>query len=129
MNIVALNAALDWIEANPDQHNQGEWRCGTGMCLAGVVCHLDPDTAWYSHADDYTDVLCMDHERAAAEVVRVAEATPTGVGALLLTIPFRASQILGINGGYEGLFAPDNTLTDLREMATELAGHHAKVPA
>jgi hypothetical protein len=43
--LVRLDAALAWIEANPERHQQQSWArrregCGTAFCLAGVVAHL-----------------------------------------------------------------------------------------
>lgn len=42
--LARLDAALAWIDAHPEQHDQGMWfvrnECGTTMCLAGVVAHL-----------------------------------------------------------------------------------------
>ena len=41
MNLDKLDAAIEWIEAHPEQHDQAyynaEQDCGTTMCLAGVI--------------------------------------------------------------------------------------------
>lgn len=45
MNLDKLDAAIAWIEANPQLHDQADpfakRACGTTMCLAGVLCFLD----------------------------------------------------------------------------------------
>jgi len=34
-NTYLADATIGAIEANPESHNQGDWRCETGMCFAG----------------------------------------------------------------------------------------------
>jgi hypothetical protein len=34
-NIEALKKTRDFIKANPDQHDQESWHCGTSACIAG----------------------------------------------------------------------------------------------
>lgn len=57
MNLDKLDAAIAWIEAHPEQHDQGDpfakRECGTTACLAGVLCLIDgwePD--WRPGEDD-----------------------------------------------------------------------------
>lgn len=51
MNLDKLDAAIEWIEAHPEQHDQGDpfarRECGTTACLAGILCLLDGwEPAW-----------------------------------------------------------------------------------
>lgn len=43
-NIALLKTTLDFIQANPDKHDQADWvevnRCGTTMCFAGHAAAL-----------------------------------------------------------------------------------------
>ncbi|WP_123788282.1 hypothetical protein [Phytoactinopolyspora halophila] len=38
--------ALEAIKANPDRHKQDEYRCKTGMCLAGWMAEVAEDVTW-----------------------------------------------------------------------------------
>jgi hypothetical protein len=39
-NVGALQQVVDYLRANPDKHNQGEWVCGTTGCIAGWAVAL-----------------------------------------------------------------------------------------
>lgn len=39
-NIEALKKTRDFIKANPDQHSQESWHCGTSACIAGHAALL-----------------------------------------------------------------------------------------
>ena len=45
---------LDYIKAHPEDWNQGEWRCSTGMCYAGWLVTLAGGT-WKNQADNDYD--------------------------------------------------------------------------
>lgn len=44
LNLPLINKTLDYIRANPDEHDQSEWAkttdCGTTMCFAGTAVFL-----------------------------------------------------------------------------------------
>lgn len=40
LNVSLLDLTMATINYNPEQHYQGSWRCGTGMCFAGWAAQL-----------------------------------------------------------------------------------------
>lgn len=123
INLEKLDAAIAYIEANPTEWKQDTWfyrgdgGCGTAACLAGTIAILDgwTPTDWQVCGGGY--------DSAAAEkggTVRV-------VGAV-------AREILGIGPEHvnddgdelgEVLFAPYNTVDDIKQIRDEIAeGQH-----
>lgn len=71
MNLDKLDAAIEWAEAHPEQHDQGDpfakAECGTTSCLAGILCLLDGwQPSWDDEEDDYTYYAQKDGERRNA---------------------------------------------------------------
>lgn len=113
-------------------HQQSDWRCDTGMCLAGWICTLTGAT-WFQ--DDPS-------QRAAAYVLADKDDWPgyvtTGSEVLGLDCPadrreerlihaqHRARRLLGfepsITRGTHPLFRGDHSLEDITELAVEQFG-------
>lgn len=119
MNVEPLDAAIAWIEKNPEQHDQSIWFCTTGMCVAGVICHLDPNTrippvrANYNAGflvlvtDDLNKEYLVEVSERAAQILDVDEEyLNDGLHAGLRYIP--------------GLFAGGNTINDIHEIRDQL---------
>lgn len=114
-DIERLDRALAWIEAHPEQHDQGVWardvgadgkvNCGTAMCLAGwVVAQEDPD-ATFIRDDIDTQMPGMMHS-----TVR------TGAGDVE-SVEDLAGRLLDVTPGQrEALFSAGNTIEDLKAM-------------
>lgn len=55
-DVAAMRRTYDWIQAHPDQHNQGQWMCGTSACWAGWTVLLERgDERVALRADDLID--------------------------------------------------------------------------
>lgn len=129
INVGLLKETLAHIEANPQEWEQGAWRCKTGMCFAGHAAALAGGQWLFPNAeeldedglggdamvamvptpaeiaDGYTQ-LYEDEKRAPVEVIFAAD---------------RARRVLGLTSGERSrLFAGNNTLTDLRRIVAEL---------
>lgn len=75
MNLDKLDAAIAWIEAHPDQHDQGDpfakRECGTTACLAGILCLLDGwKPAWEDDDDDAYFALKNGEKRNAMRLAQ-----------------------------------------------------------
>lgn len=153
LNIELLRAAVAWVESEEAKGDGGSWEqgvwaegipteetvevpdspypfekidCGTGMCLAGWVCHIAGDTfvARSSKVDDYAN------EGLPIEVSDVVDFE----GRKHL-IPSRALALLGLESSgitevddmgeaFWDLFEGDNDVEDIRHIATLIAAEH-----
>jgi len=87
--------AIKAIETNPNEWEQGMWRCGTSMCFAGWVAHMAGAT-WATNdrcSEDYLMVITPDDRKMA--------------------VPAFALEQLGISSATL-LFLGDNTLETLK---------------
>lgn len=117
INLEKLDAALTWIEENPERHDQSVWyaesenyTCGTAMCLAGALVHLE--------GFEFV-IITGDYGRGAAHCRK----EPTG-GAIL--IDHAAKGILGAVTedeieAIDHLFAGVNSLDTLKQMRDAIA--------
>lgn len=105
-----LDAALAYIEAYPDEHEQRTWAwstpCGTTYCLAGhVVVQAGAEIRWRPFDDDsFRDAEFCTYQGDQRVIAGLA------------------GELLGVD--YEDaddLFAAVNTLADLRLIRDELA--------
>jgi hypothetical protein len=120
-----LDEAIDQIELHAkaaekggvSQWDQGSWRCGSGMCLAGWVDQL-AGGQWLTKADednpdDYEDYLSAEPDDLADDV----EDTPHGKA---VHARERALRLLGLDDDYanadDSLFSADNTVEDIRSI-------------
>jgi hypothetical protein len=128
IDIERLDRALAYIEAHPEQHNQGVWLsspvpkvdCGTAACLAGwVMLQEYPEAVFeqdrYDHGPTYSKVREPYGEQMDVEAT--------------------ARKLLGLDHGQAGvLFAPENDLAALKRLRNVLAtdpqaSHEALVDA
>ncbi len=111
LNAALLRKTLEHIEAHPETWKQDYWRCESGLCFAGTACDLDGGE-WALPGQGtnpgWAELLVAREGEPGDETWCV---TPNRVHART-----RAQQILGITEAEaETLFAPENTLDDLRE--------------
>lgn len=120
-----LDGAIAAIAADPRWWRQGEWRCGTGMCLAGHIAvraggrWLNTEVA-HNEADAY---LVPEPEDAPIDVTETwtrPDGCRDGVHAAS-----RALRLIGLPPFEDGgLFDAGNTVEDLRRRAAEVKGLH-----
>lgn len=113
-----LDAALEWIKLNPEQHDQSVWwrdtGCGTAMCLAGQIAWAD---GWRPPNENEEDVRDMRSPGGLAVAVRgeeralVQDAALEALGVYLDDDPYWAVR---------DMFGQDHTLVDLLRMRDEL---------
>lgn len=117
-NAPLARKVLEHIEAHPETHDQGEWRCSTGMCVAGWTAELD-GAVWARPAND---------PDGHAIFVRSGSRRPGDVGALIdghpcVTVREHATGALGLDR-YQAtvLFGAHNTAADCRRILEDIAG-------
>ena len=109
LDIPLARKTLEHIEAHPEEWNQGDWICESGMCYAGHAAHL-----------------------AGAELVgALATFTAYAFGPESergIHVSDYARRVLGLGDGEaQRMFYGENTLEDLRGMveSLETKGHLA----
>ena len=125
-DVVRLDKAIEQIRLHPETWKQGEWRCRTGMCLAGHIVEQNGDQ-WATGP-----------EHRFGDMVLVPEGTPGSASAedfqgqyrtVLPVIPkgmswmkaeTRANSLLRLFGNHS-LFASDNTLEEIMEYRDMMA--------
>ena len=104
LNVDLLDRTLAYIEAHPDEHDQGTWRCGTAMCFAGHAAVLDGGV-WAGPEHD--ELVAMRED--PAEVRRLSS-----IGEVV-HVEDRARRVLGLTGEEAyALFYRAATLDDVR---------------
>lgn len=103
-NVPLLRKVLEHIEAHPQEWEQSEWRCETGMCFAGTCVDI-LGAKWAYPADindtDLAALIEWDGERRTCWDVARSE--------------------LGLTDDQVGrLFRAENTLDDLRRYVAAL---------
>jgi hypothetical protein len=105
-NVPLLRQTMAHIEASPQEWNQGNWRCETGLCFAGHAALLADGTWTHPYSRDLDEWL--------AELIT----TPGGDAQ---PVKDYASHVLGLEiGEADRLFMGNNTLDDLRHIVNEL---------
>lgn len=102
--------ALKEIENRPEEWNQENWRCGTGMCFAGFVAEL-AGARWATknwRANAGYEVVAPDGER-----MTVAQFAARALG-------FDQKEYECGNAGMIDLFSALNTRENLRHLIDEL---------
>lgn len=129
--LALLNEAIEQIELQEaagikSEWNQGEWRCGTGMCLAGWIAQL-AGGKWLTEAiaPDYED----DPNDARDYLQPLKGELPEEIrwfGEALegTHVQNRACSLIGLDEDYADsyeLFAPGNQVSDIRQIRDEWA--------
>lgn len=128
-----LDAAIARIEADPSSWDQDDWRCSTGICLAGHVAEIAGGEWAASAVSEIRAYLipasgdnpCDVHP---AEISDLGQELPPRVHAAV-----RARQLLGFSQFmYEALddhrdprdlFYGSNTLAEIKAMRDDLRAH------
>lgn len=110
VNTELLLKTMAHIEAHLDQWDQGTWAmrtdCGTAGCFAGTACLLAGYQFDFSKAAYWTCDGTVTAELTTGE-----------------RISTKAKELLGLDAFQaEQLFAPSNTLLQLRQIVSELTG-------
>lgn len=126
LNLRVLDDAIEYIEAHPESWFQADWRCESGMCLAGWIGELngvkwltDVDNAWNDYvqatAADQTGLVFGDGTFRRADT-HLAEGEVFGRGVCDV-----AFELIGIEGGDDyGLFDGENTIEDIKRARDTL---------
>jgi hypothetical protein len=117
-----LDAAIDHIEKHPEEWDQSQWRCKTGMCLAGHIVILAGGK--WAHPERPESFLLVQEPGERSDI---------GDGKVRASV--RAERLLGAgarfpdcNGNCDDgdgsecrdLFDSNNTLDDIKGMRNEL---------
>lgn len=137
VNVALLAKTLDVVEeeaAKADrgevcQWEQGEWRCGTGMCFAGWAAHLD-GAQWASEdplSDHFDDIVAEPGDHfSASQVWDDAEPGVTQV----TPVSARAQRVLGLTEDEsEMLFSGGNGIEDIKYVIDKILKRAAQQPA
>lgn len=132
-DLEALDEALAYIQAHPEQWNQDTWRCSTSMCLAGWVGELGGAT-WLTDHDGRTpdggEVLTADGLGLGLTAHDLVKAVGETAVISWLDAEVRdavgvaewARRRLGLREDQAAeLFEGSNTLADLKAMRDRLA--------
>jgi hypothetical protein len=110
-----LQRTLQHIEENPEEWDQTDYRCASGMCFAGWAVTLHGDT-WASEIDAARD----------AWEVAVPEEERSLFPGRFVYAPARAQQLLGLDSSTaKCLFDGGNDIETLRRIVGELCEQEA----
>lgn len=127
--LALLDAAIAHIEAHPETWFQQDYRCGSGMCVAGWVCELAGGT-WLTADPDHRDSWYLVAEEAdPGEAVFMIDG-PDGRRVPVIPAGSRAEHLIGAPRRFtdlmtgeedESLFAGHNDLEDIKHIRDEIA--------
>jgi len=110
VNVELLQKTLETIKANPDHWDQDHWHCETSHCFAGFAelislgLPIDSDECdLRDKASIYNDIKC--HWKTRDNAIKA----------------LGLEGLQHIDGDYEALFAPYNSLEDLSNMVAYLS--------
>lgn len=116
-----LDLVISQIELSPDSWNQEEWRCETGMCVAGWTSHL-AGGQWAYPADGAGASYLLSETDDVGDDVEVM-ARGTSRERTVIAASDRAMRLLGLDADTaDALFRPGNTLTDIKDLRDGIAG-------
>jgi hypothetical protein len=124
INVAGLDEVLAHIETHPEKHDQGVYRCSTGMCVAGWRAELSGGQ-WAYAADDGRWLDLDEEDSARASDLLIAEAKDTVTymveGRVVTTVHDRASSLLGLTFEQATrLFSGSNRIEDIRDVVADL---------
>lgn len=119
--LALLDAAIARTEAHPETWNQEDYRCETGMCVAGHACEI-AGRKWATPASDplWSDCLIAEDydPRALTFPIRLGDAEVR-----VVTAADCAARLIGhatiTSAGC--LFGAYNTLADIKRIRDEIA--------
>jgi hypothetical protein len=113
VNVELLKAALDYIKTHPDEWEQENWRCDSGMCFAGVGSQL-AGGRWLMPSDSPHAAYLIPEPDDAEEDIYEVRVDPFGERQRVVHARQRAKRLFGLNEvqSYR-LFAAGNSLYDI----------------
>lgn len=121
LNIWLLRETLAAIEAHPEQHHQGDFRCRSGMCFAGWAAQLAGGVWLVEEPVDPGELAYRDVDLLKAELDDGDDAHWNGAHSVV-SASLRARRVLGLTGlQADLLFNGLNTVEQLRELVDEFA--------
>lgn len=122
MNVDLLLRTLRRIEANPEEHDQNTWRCGTRMCFAGHAATAEGGI-WFKNSQ----YLFARNSDPLNDVVSVVGTNGDRVQAI--RAQDRARRMLGLSSGQADLlFLTCENAEELRIAVMGLIGGQS-IPA
>lgn len=150
VDLAAIDAVIAQIEQHPETWNQREWRCDTGMCVAGWLCQLNGDrwlasnpgsriaalviapmSATLGDGTNYNTPFFEDH---VAEALGGYDKLPDDMGIyhaqhramnIICRVPGNSVSISDVDGTLTGLvddlFGCNNTIEEIKAIRDELA--------
>lgn len=117
-NIKLLKKTVKYIGNNRKEWDQANWRCGTGMCVAGTAAFL----AGAEWADPDPDGEYAEYVKATGEFADDATAaTVDGIGRVMHIREY-AAKVLKLNEpAADDLFGGENSLKQIRKIVKKLA--------
>lgn len=121
-----LDVALDHIEANPQTWYQRDWRCSTGMCLAGHLADMTGGQWQHAPGEIGSDLLVPLPGEETDDYGNGC-GTPAWRRAEYM-LGFPAELVNVLDGPHEerDLFDGLNSLADLKRMRDDLRAHFTK---
>jgi hypothetical protein len=127
-NLLLLDEAIEQIELHPETWEQGDWRCKTGMCVAGWVVTKNGDEWATDLSEDYGSdlVLVPKGTEGVLNAITAEYYTDNGVtvpeGMALIRADKRAEQLLGLEvPSAHDLFGGGNSLDEIKRMREQMA--------
>lgn len=117
-----LDAVISQIETHPERWHQGDWRCGSGLCVAGWTAELAGGRWLESDPESWASHMLVPEPDDPDDEVRAVHGIGQGVG-----VAERAQRLLGLEG-YEAseLFAGANDLSDIKAVRNRIAARMAR---
>lgn len=114
-NVVHLRLTLAQIEAHPETWEQGEFRCETGLCVAGWGAQLAGGRWLFKDPTSFHAYMLVAGDGDDPEDCEVL------YGQRVISAHYRAMRLFGLTSSQAHvLFEADNTLADVRRIIGEL---------
>jgi len=123
-NVALARKALKWINNHPQEWDQGNWRCQSGMCFAGIVDQIaGGQWAVQPPTGRMVDVYLVANQADEDAALRIRNFGEHRV----VTAADRASRLLGIyplNPLDIDLYSAGNSLEDLERYVDAYEAHN-----
>lgn len=117
-NVKLLKKTVKYIGNNRKEWDQANWRCGTGMCVAGTAAFIS-GAEW---ADPDPDGEFAEYVKATGEFADDPQSFESDGYGRLIHIREYAAKVLNLNEpAADALFDGDNSLKSIRKIAKQLA--------
>lgn len=110
-NLAELDRVITYLEDHPEEHQQDQWVCGTGACLAGTAALLN----------DYRRLTYREEVEIKQQGIDPSGLVKDRLG-FDTWVPMAAERVLGLTCDEAFLlFMGGNDIATLREMYKDMA--------